>query len=120
MLTYWFPAPVSFGWALAFAVAFAFAAVFAVFATLARRDEERDNVTIAALYGVGLGLVAISEFMQYLDIVFGWSLAAAFSMSTGLLTFIAITAAMFAVMAIVTAVVLQIQEESSYRLAHSM
>ncbi len=118
MLTFWFPAPVSYWWPLAFTAVFGIAAIIAVFATLARRAEERDAVTIATLYGVGLGLVAVSEFMQYLDIAFSVSLATAFSMATGLLTFIAIAAAVIAVAAIVVAVVLQFQEERGYRLAH--
>ncbi len=118
MISYWFPAPIAWGWPLAFAIAFAIVAVVAVFATLARRTEERDAGVIALLYGVGIGLVAVSEFMMFLDVAYGWSLAAAFSMATGLVTFFAIAAAVVAVGAIAIAVVLQFQEERGYRLAH--
>jgi hypothetical protein len=47
MFTYWFAAPVSYWWPLAFAVVFAIVAVFTVSATLARRAEERDATPIA-------------------------------------------------------------------------
>jgi hypothetical protein len=56
--------------------------------------------------------------MQCLDIAFGWSLAAAFSMSTGLVTFFAVVAVVAAVVATITAAALQSQEEHGYRLAH--
>ncbi len=115
MLTYWFPTPLSYWWPLGFAIGFALVAVFAVAATLARRAEERDAVAIASLYGVGFGLVAVSEFMMYLDVAFGWSLAAAFTMATGVVTFFAIAAAVVAVVAIGAAIVLQFQEERGYR-----
>ena len=65
-------------------------------------------------------MVAVGELMQYLDIVFGWSVAAAFSMSTGLVTFIAVVAVVAAVVAALTAAALQSQEERGYRLAHPM
>ncbi len=119
MLTYWFQ-PLSYWWPLGFAIGFALLAVIAVGATLARRAEERDAVAIASLYGVGLGIVAVSEFMMYLDMAFGWSLAAAWSISLGFVTFFAIAAAVVAVVAIGAAIVLQFQEERGYRLAHPM
>lgn len=118
MLTYWFPQPLSFWWPLGFAIGFAILAVVVVGATLARRAEERNAGTIATLYGVGLGLVAVSEFLQYLDIAFGWSLASVFALAPEVVTFIAIAAAVVAVAAIAVAIVMQFQEERSYRLAH--
>ncbi len=118
MISYWFPAPVSYWWPLALALAFAVIAVIAIFATLVRSSEERDAGLIATLYGIGFGIVAVSEFMMYLDLAFGWSLAAAWTMSVGIVQFFAIAAAVVAVIAIVAAAVLQIREESSYRLTH--
>ena len=118
MVTYWFPTPLSYWWPLAFAIVFAIGAVAAVALTLVRRAQEPDARTIATLYGVGLGAVAVSEFMMYLDLAFGWSLATAFIMSAGLVTFFAIAAAVIAVAAIGAAVLLQLREERGYRHAH--
>jgi hypothetical protein len=118
MITYWFSTPISYWWPLALAIVFAVGAVVAVTLTLARRAEEPDADSIAMFYGIGLGLVAISEFMMYLDLAFGWSLAAAFSMATGLVTFFAIAAVVVAVVAIGAALVMQFREESGYRHAH--
>lgn len=118
MITYWFPTPLSYWWPLAFAIGFALVAVLAVAITLARRAEEPDAGVIATLYGVGIGIVAVSEFMMYLDVAFGWSLATAWAMSAGVVTFFAIAAAVVAVLAIGAAVVLQLQDERGYRVAH--
>lgn len=118
MLSYWLPAPVSYWWPLVFAVGFAAIAVFAVYATLARREEERDATTIATLYGLGFGLAAVSEFMMYLDVAFGWSLATAFALSTGVVTFFVVAAVIIAVLAIGVAVVMQFREEGAYRATH--
>lgn len=118
MLTYWFPAPVAIWVPLAFAVGFALVGVIAVYLTVARRREEPDAGIIATLYGVGFGVIAVSEFMMYLDVAFGWSLATAWAMSTGVVAFFAIAAAVVAVVAIGAAVVLQFQEERGYRVAH--
>jgi hypothetical protein len=118
MLSYWFPAPVSFWWPLAFTIIFAAAGVFAVYAALARRAEEPDAALIALLYGIGFGLIAVTEFMMYLDVAFGVSLAAAFAMSTGIVTFFAIAAAVVAVLALVAGGALQYREERSYRVMH--
>jgi hypothetical protein len=57
--------------------------------------------------------------MMYLDVAFGWSLAAAFTMATGVVTFFAVAAAVIAVVAIGAAVLMQISEEGAYRAAHS-
>lgn len=113
MLTYWFPPPVSFWVPLGFAIGFALVAVAAVYLTLSRRGIERDATMIATLYGVGFGVVAVSEFLMYLDIAFGWSLAALFAMGSGVVTFFVIVAAVIAVVAILGAVVLQVYEERS-------
>lgn len=118
MLTYWFPDPVSFWWSLAFAIVFAVGAVVAVFATLARRAEERNAGAIATLYGVGLGLAAVSEFVMYLQYANIWSLATAFALSTVAMNTIMIVAAVVAVLALIAGVALQIREERGYRLAH--
>ncbi len=118
MITYWFPAPISFWWPLSLAIAFAIVAVLAVYFTLARRAEEPAAGTIALLYGVGFGLVAVAELMMYLDLAFGWSLAVAFTMSVSVVNFFAIAAAVIAVLAIAGAMVLQFQEERGYRHAH--
>lgn len=115
MLSYWFPAPVAEWLPLTLAIGFAILAIVAVVGTLARRHEERDANRIAALYGVGLGLVAVTEFMMYLDVAFGWSLAAAWAMTEGFVIFLAIAVAVIAVVAIVAAVAMQIQEEGEYR-----
>ena len=118
MITYWFSAPVSPWWPLAFALAFAVIAVAFVLATIARRTEERDVITVALLYGIGFGMVAVSEFLRYLDLAFGWSLGKAFAMSTDLANFVAIAASLFAVVAIGVALGIQYQEERSYRHMH--
>jgi uncharacterized membrane protein len=118
MLSYWFPAPVSYWWPLAFAIGFAVIAVIAVYATLRRREEEPRANTIATLYGVGFGLAAVTELMMYLDVAFGWSLAAAFSIATGVATFFAVAAVVVAVLAIGIAAVMQFREESTYQAAH--
>ncbi|HEU5438868.1 MAG TPA: hypothetical protein VFU88_06240 [Ktedonobacterales bacterium] len=118
MLTYWFPAPVSYWWPLTFALVFAALAVFAVYMTLTRREEEQDAGTIAALYAVGLGVAAVSEFLMYLNVAFGWSLATVFAVSTGVVTFFAIAAVVITILAIGIAVAMQIREEGSYRAAH--
>ncbi len=118
MLTYWFT-PVAAWLPLTLAIGFALLAVIAVVMTLSRRQEERDANRIAALYGVGLGLVAVTEFMMYLDVAFGLSLATYFAMSTGVVIFFAIAAAVIAVGALAVAIALQYREESSYRTTHS-
>lgn len=118
MLTYWFPAPLSFWWPLAFTIIFAVAGVFAVYAALARRAEEPDAGLVALLYGIGFGLLAVTEFMMYLDVVFGWSLAAAFAMSTGIVTFFAIATAVIVVLALAAAAAIQYREEHTYRVMH--
>ncbi|HEX8982376.1 MAG TPA: hypothetical protein VF792_06395 [Ktedonobacterales bacterium] len=118
MLTYWFT-PVAAWLPLTLAIGFAFLAVFAVVMTLARRQEERDANRIAAMYGIGLGLVAVSEFMMYIDLAFGASIATYFAMSTGVVIFFAIAAAVIAIGALAVAVALQYREESSYRTTHS-
>lgn len=120
MLSYWFPTPLAAWVPLVFAIGFALLAVIAVVATLARRREEPDANRIAAFYGIGLGLAAITEFMMYLEVQFGWSLATAWAMSTGLVTFFAVVAVAIAVLAIVIAVMMQFQEESSYRATHGI
>ena len=118
MLSYWFPAPVSFWWPLAFTIIFAAAGVFAVYAALARRAEEPNAGAVASLYGVGFGLLALSELMMYLDVVFGWSLATAFAISTGVVTFFVIAAAVIAVLALVAGVTIQYRDERGYRMVH--
>jgi hypothetical protein len=118
MFTYWFPAPVSFWWPLAFAIVFALAAVVAVNMTLVRREEERDAGTIASLYGIGFGLIAVTEFMMFLDVAFGWSLATIWALTTSVVSFFAIAAVVIAVIALGAAVTLQMQEERGYRQLH--
>lgn len=120
MLSYWFAAPVSPWWPVLFAIGFALLAVFAFFATQARRAEEPDATAIATLYAVGLGIVAVSELLMYLDVAFGWSLATAWAMSTGVVTFFVVAAAIVAVFAIGIAVVMQFREEGAYRAAHGL
>lgn len=119
MLSYWFPTPLAAWVPLVFTIGFALLAVIAVFATLARQREERDAGLIAALYGTGFGLAAVTELMMYLEVQFGWSLATAWAMTTGWVTFFAVVAVAIAVLAIVAAVIMQFQEEGSYRTAHA-
>lgn len=118
MLSYWFPTPVSFWWPLALAAVFAIAAVVVAYVTMARRAEEQDAGSISLLYALGLGLVAVSEFVMYLDVAFGWSLASAWALSADVVNFFAVAVAVVAVAAIGIAGALQFQEERSYRLTH--
>lgn len=118
MLSYWFATPLSYWWPLSLAIGFFLVGVIAVVLTLARRTEEPYVNTIATLYGVGFGLAAVSEFLMYLDIAFGWSLATAFAMSTGVVTFFAVAAIVIAVLAIGAAVIMQYREEGAYRATH--
>jgi hypothetical protein len=118
MLSYWFPTPLAAWVPLVLAIGFVLLAVIAVVVTLARRREEPDANRIAAFYGVGLGLAAITEFMMYLETAFGWSLATAWAMSAGLVTFIAVVAVAIAILAIVVAVLMQFREENTYRETH--
>lgn len=121
MLSYWLPAPVAAWLPLTLAIAFAIAAIAAVTITLMRRAEEPDAGGIATLYGLGLGLVAVSEFMMWLDVARGWSLATAWSIASGWVTFFAIVAVAVAVLSLVAAVTLQSSEERAYRgLRHSV
>lgn len=118
MLTYWFQTGLAAWVPLVFAIGFAVIGAVAVYATLARRPEEHDARTIASLYGVGFGLVAVSEFMMWLDLAFGMSLAAAWVMSVEVIGFFAIAAAVVAVLAIGAGAVVQFQEERGYRQLH--
>lgn len=118
MLTYWFPAPVSFWWPLAFTIIFAAAGIVAVSVTLARREREFDASTIAMLYGIGFGVIAVSELLMYLDTAFGWSLAAVLSLSTVIVTVFVIVAALIAVVSLAGAVAIQRREERVYRMFH--
>ncbi len=120
MLSYWLGASLSFWWPLTFAIAFAVITVIAVGATMARRAEEPRAGTIAALYGVGFGLAAVSEFLMFLDLAYGVSLAAAFAMSASLVTFFAIAAVIVAISAVGIALTVQISEEGAYRSAHRL
>lgn len=118
MLSYWFPTPVSFWWPLAFAIVFAIGAVVAVFVSLARRTEERNADSIAALYGVGFGLAAVSEFVMYLEFAGVWSLATSLTLATVAMNAIMIVVAVVAVVALIAGAVLQLQEERGYQVAH--
>lgn len=118
MLSYWFPAPLSLWWPLGLAIGFAIIAVVAVIATLARRREEEDAQLIAAFYGVGLGLVAVSELLVFLDLAFGWSLATVFAMTSRQSALVAVIAAATALVAVIIALGMQVQEESTYRSRH--
>ena len=119
MLSYWFPTPLAAWVPLVLAIGFALLAVIAVFATLARRREERDASFVAGMYGLGLGLFAVTELMMYLEVQFGWSLATAWAISIGVLNFLAVAVAVIAVLALVAAVIVQFQEEGSYRRVHA-
>jgi hypothetical protein len=118
MLSYWFPTPLAAWVPLVLAIGFVLLAVIAVVVTLARRREEPDANRIAAFYGVGLGLAAVTEFMMYLKVAFGWSLATAWAISTGFVTFIVVVAAAIAILAIIVAVLMQFREENTYRETH--
>lgn len=118
MLSYWFPAPVAAWLPLTLAIGFGVLAVIAVVVTLARQQEERDAGVIAAFYGIGLGLAAVSELLMYLDVAFGWSLATVFAMTASVATFVAVGAVVVAVAAIVIAVAMQVREEGMYRATH--
>lgn len=120
MLSYWLPAPVAAWLPLTLAIVLAVGALIAIYATLARRREEPDARGIATLYGLGLGLVAVSEFMMWLDVARGWSLATAWSIATGWVTFFVIAAAVIAVMSLIVAVALQTNEEREYRAEHAV
>ncbi|HEX8731055.1 MAG TPA: hypothetical protein VF725_03245 [Ktedonobacterales bacterium] len=118
MLSYWLGTSLSFWWPLAFAIGFGVIAVLAVALTLARRAEEPYATTVAALYGLGFGLAAVTEFMMFLDLAFKVSLASAFAMTVGVVNFFAVAAVVIAILAVGTAAVMQISEENSYRAAH--
>jgi hypothetical protein len=120
MLSYWFATPLSYWWPLSLAIGFALVGVVAIVLTLARRAEEPYVNTIATLYGVGFGLAAISEFMMYLDVAFGWSLATAFTVASGVVVFFVVAAMVIAVLAIGAAVVMQYREEGTYRATHGL
>jgi hypothetical protein len=120
MLSYWFATPLSYWWPLSLAIGFALVGVVAIVLTLARRAEEPYVNTIATLYGVGFGLAAISEFMMYLDVAFGWSLATAFTMASGVVVFFVVAAMVIAVLAIGGAMVMQYREEGAYRATHGL
>lgn len=119
MLTYWLPSPIAAWLPLTLAIVFAVAALAAIAFTLARRRVEPDANSLATLYGIGLGLVAASEFMIWLDVARGWSLAATWSIATGWITFFAIAAAVVVVLSLVAAVTLQSGEERDYRVGHT-
>lgn len=120
MLSYWFPTPLAAWVPLVLAIGFGLLAVIAVVVTLARRREEPDANRIAAFYGVGLGLAAVTELMMYLEVQFGWSLATAWAISAGFVTFLAVAAVAVAVLAVIIAVLMQFQEESTYRTSHGI
>lgn len=120
MLTFWLPAPVAAWLPLTLAIVLAVGAGVAIYATLARRREEPDARGIATLYGVGLGLVAVSEFMMWLDVARGWSLASVWSIATGWVTFFAIAAAVIVVLSLIVAVTVQTNEEREYRAEHAV
>src|SRR6516225_4157309 len=101
MLSYWLPTPLEAWVPLVLAIVFALAAAVAIVATVARRTEERDANGIALLYGLGFGLVSVSELLMYLDVAFGWSLATFFAISARVATNFAIVAAMVAGLAII-------------------
>jgi hypothetical protein len=118
MLSYWFATPLAYWWPLSLAIGFALVAVIAVSLTLARHTEEPYANSIATLYGLGFGIAALSEFLMYLDIAFGWSLAAALTMTTGVITYFVIVAIVAAVVAVGIALVMQYREEGAYRATH--
>jgi hypothetical protein len=118
MLSYWLATPLSYWWPLTLAIGFALVAALAVGLTLTRRAEEPLANSIATLYAVGFGLAALSEFMMYLDIAFGWSLATAFALTTGWITYFVVAAIVVAGLAIATAGLMQYREEGSYRASH--
>ncbi|HEX9039327.1 MAG TPA: hypothetical protein VF808_20265 [Ktedonobacterales bacterium] len=120
MLSYWFATPLSYWWPLTLAIGFALIAVVLVSVTLARRAEEPYANRIATLYGVGFGLAALGEFMMYLDIAFGWSLAATFALTAGVVTFFVITGLVIAALAVGAAAYMQYREEGSFRAAHRL
>lgn len=120
MLSYWFGTGLSFWWPLAFAIGFAALAVIAVTLTLARRAEEPYATTVATLYGLGFGLAAVTEFMMFLDLAYKVSLASAFALTVGVVNFFAVAAVVIAILAVGTAVVMQISEENSYRATHGL
>lgn len=120
MLSYWFTTPLSLWWPLLLAVGFALVAVIAVGLTLARRSEEPYANAIATLYGVGFGLAAVSEFMMYLDVAFGWSLATAFALTAGTIMFFVVAAIVVAALAVGLALVMQFREEGAYRATHGI
>jgi hypothetical protein len=118
MLSYWLSTPLEAWVPLVLAVVFALASVVAIVATVARRTEERDASGIAILYGLGFGLVAVSELLMYLDVAFGWSLATFFAISASVATSFAIGAAVVAGLAIIIALIVQVREEGMYRAHH--
>jgi hypothetical protein len=120
MLSYWFATPMSYWWPLTLAIGFALVAVVAIALTLSRRAEEPFANGIATLYGIGFGLAALSEFMMYLDVAFGWSLATAFAMTTGAITFSVVAAIVVVAFVLGLALVVQYQEEGDYRVTHRL
>lgn len=119
MLTYWLDTPVPSWCPLMFAIGFAILAALAVSTTLMRRAWEPNANRIATLYAVGFGLVALSEFMMYLNLAFGWSLAAALAMTAGTVTVFVVAAIVVAVLVVGIAFVMQYREEA-YQMTHGL
>ena len=119
MLSYWFPTPLEAAVPLVFAIGFAVLAAFAVVVTRARRPEEPDANLVATFYVIGFGLAALSEVLRFVDIQFGWSLAAGLSISGMGATILAVLAAAVAGSTVAFAAVVQFQEEDLYRIRHA-
>ena len=117
MFTYWFPTPLSFWWPLGFAIGFAVLAVLAVSATWVRQAQERNANVIALLYAAGFGVAAVSEFLMYLYVVNGWSLATTLAISSAVVPYLVVAVMVVAILAVGLAVGMQIQEESVYQAA---
>lgn len=120
MLSFWIPGAEP-PWLVAlFAVGFAALAVIAAFAVMRRRAEEPDAVTIAALYATGLGILAVSEGVYFLEVAFGWSLAAVLGISGTTAIVIAGIVTGVALLAIALAAAIELREEQVYRRHHAL
>lgn len=121
MLSFWIPGGEPDWLLLVFAGGFAVLAAGAYAAVMLRREEEQDAPLIATLYATGLGILAVSELVNYLAATKAWSAADTFGISGTSSIVIAGIVSAVALVSIASAVVLQvIDERATYRQTHSM
>ena len=115
MLSFWIPATEP-AWLMGlFAAGFAVVGVLAYLGALTRRAQEPDATMVASLYGMGLGILAVSELVAMVDAAWGWSLAAFFGITGSAVTIIAAIVTGVAILLILAAVAIELREEQVYR-----